>query len=175
MNLFSRASQRLPLSPAERAFLRTLWSLLISGLVIGIQVGIQYLSTTKTLSLTQLLSETILASVISFGYGLAKYATANGDAAFKTIGAVVEQEMTSLEQKGQMVMPNIDFSAFTPAIANEIVNLPKGSQKAATPPQAPVQQAASSPNFASSAPSQPYQQAPVMPMNVPVNVSQLQT
>jgi len=36
-------------------------------------------------------------------------------------------------------------------------------------------ESASSPNFASSAPSQPYQQAPVMPMNVPVNVSQLQT
>ncbi len=96
-SLFQRASQRLPLTPAERAFLRTLKSLMIGAVLIAFQTAMQYLAAPGKLNLQQIISESILVGIFSLAHGILKYVNANGDAAFKMLGTVADQELSNVE------------------------------------------------------------------------------
>jgi hypothetical protein len=133
MNLFKRAAQLMPLTPAGRAFLKTLQGLFITALIVALQTAIQYLAAPGTIDKTRLVEESLLLGLFSLLHGILKYFTANGDAGLSMLAAAADQELSVGEKALQgMVMDGGRGTVSMPAVAPQVV-------RASTPPPVPVQ------------------------------------
>lgn len=87
MNLFQRAAAGLALTPAERALLKLLQSLLLTAILTGLLAASQYLAGNSTINWHTLLFVIGGQILLAVATAIAKYITAQGDA---PIGMAVE-------------------------------------------------------------------------------------
>jgi hypothetical protein len=96
MNIFQRAAANLNLTPGERALLKTLQSLLITAIVVGLITAATYLNGSGPINWRYLTFTVIIAIIFSFAHGIAKLITANGD---EPLGAAIEAVTEAVEKK----------------------------------------------------------------------------
>ncbi|MEO6890530.1 MAG: hypothetical protein ABI324_16215, partial [Ktedonobacteraceae bacterium] len=80
MNIFLKAWNGLNLSPGQRAFLKVIQGLIIGGLLAAFLAIAQYFYSDGAVNWHSILDVAAVAFLMSVGYGLSKYFSAQGDA-----------------------------------------------------------------------------------------------
>ncbi len=84
MNIFLKAWNGLNLSPGQRAFLKVVQGLIIGGLLAAFLAIAQYFYSNGAVNWRSVLDVALVAFLMSVGYGLSKYFSAQGDAPVAT-------------------------------------------------------------------------------------------
>lgn len=84
MNIFLKAWNGLNLSPGQRAFLKVIQGLIIGGLLAAFLAIAQYFYSDGAVNWHSILDVAAVAFLMSVGYGLSKYFSAQGDAPVAT-------------------------------------------------------------------------------------------
>lgn len=84
MNIFLKAWNGLNLSPGQRAFLKVVQGLIIGGLLAAFLAIAQYFYSNGAVNWRSVLDVALVAFLMSVGYGLSKYFSAQGDAPIAT-------------------------------------------------------------------------------------------
>ena len=93
MNLFQRASQKLPLTPGERAFIKLIQGWVLTALSAGIMAGAQYLLNNQQVNwqaMLYIVGGAVLLSVLS---AVTKYYTAQGDVPIAVLSDAIMQRV----------------------------------------------------------------------------------
>jgi hypothetical protein len=111
MNLFQRATQRLPLTPGERAFLKALQTLCIGALISVLVTASQLLVGEGNIDWQKTGYILLLTFLFSLGHGIAKYFTAQGDA---PLGQALEQVTSAVERRSSLTSGSVSEQAEHP-------------------------------------------------------------
>lgn len=97
MNMFQKAGAGLPLSPAQRAFLKLLQSFVLTAGVAGLLAAAQYLAGDGPLDLQKLYIAVGGAAALAFAHAISKYFTAQSDS--QPLGNAIELVVDAIEQR----------------------------------------------------------------------------
>jgi hypothetical protein len=139
MNIFSLASAGANLTPGQRAFLKVIQALVIQALALGLLAGLAAITTYIVNASTGVPIDYIallrlfgvacgVAVVSSFGHGLEKYLSAQGEAplavAVETVTNAIQARVT---QPPALPLQNIDLSSYPVLPSNIIVTSQRAS------------------------------------------------
>src|SRR5258706_12177929 len=93
MNIFSKAAQNLPLTPAQRAFLKLLKGWFYTALGVGIIAGAQYIMGTSLIDWQKLGYIVGTGVLLSILHALDKYWTSQGDTPLALATEAIEQKI----------------------------------------------------------------------------------
>lgn len=97
MNIFQKAGAGLPLTPAQRAFLKLLQSFVLTAVVAGLLTAAQYLAGDGPIDMQKLYIAVGGAAALAFAHAVTKYFTAQSDT--QPLGNAIELVVDAIEER----------------------------------------------------------------------------
>lgn len=122
--LLKKEWQALPLSPAERAALKVIWSVLLGALLLGFEAGFDYLTTQHGITnYWPVVRDAVVIALFTMAHTVLTYIKANGSAQLQVAATFADMKLPDVEKqllsdgaKGTLSVPTVNPSAPTVAM-----------------------------------------------------------
>lgn len=130
MNIFAKASAGLPLTPAQRAFLRLLEGFFMTGFVVAVQTFALY-SSEGYVDWANVAHTALIAGAVAFLLAVAKYYKSHGDVLVSTLASTAAGALESATptlytraEQGAPATSNASGDAATVASVSTVTSTP---------------------------------------------------
>lgn len=132
--LLKKEWQALPLSPAERAVLKVIWSVLLGAFLLGTEAGFDYLTTQRGITnYWPVVRDAVVIALFTMAHTVLTYIKANGSAQLQVAATLAESQIPNLEKqllsdgaRGTLSVPVVNPSA--PTVAMNVPQIPPKSR-----------------------------------------------
>lgn len=120
LNMFTRARLKLPLSPAEHAFIEFLWGALFSAIVSGMLAAVPFVET-QTVNWKLVITSALVTTGVNLFNALRQYCLKLGDSPLATlagdVGSIISHALPTADPVTPPVAspaPNLNTTATVP-------------------------------------------------------------